>query len=255
MAASLEEGDYGIEQKLIALFALQQIDSSIDKIRIIRGELPLEVQDLEDDVEGFRTRIEKVKAEIADIELNITTRKEEIVTSKALIKKYEKQQNEVKNSREYEFLSKEMEYQGLEVQLNEKKIKEANFALEAKKADLEKVEHLFDERNKDLDLKKSELDEIIEETQKDEKRLLEKSANFEKQIEPRLVEGYKRIRGNAKNGLAVVTVERNACGGCFSKIPPQRQMEIALHKKIIFCEYCGRILVDEKMKEAVGITQ
>ncbi|MEG1573190.1 MAG: C4-type zinc ribbon domain-containing protein [Bacteroidales bacterium] len=247
--ASLEEGDYGIEQKMIALYALQQLDSKIDSIRIIRGELPLEVQDLEDDIAGYDARIEKYTEEAKVIEKNISDRKAAIIEFKAQIKKYEKQQKDVRNNREFDSLSKEIEFQGLEIQLNEKRIKEAIHAYDQKSAELDRVVNLRDERQKDLDMKQSELNEIICETEKDEKDLMEKSAAYSAHIEKRWVENYQRIRNNAKNGLAVVCIDRDACGGCFSKIPPQRQLEIQMHKKIYACEYCGRFLVDEDIKE------
>lgn len=247
--ASLEEGDYGIEQKMIALYALQQVDSKIDGIRIIRGELPLEVQDLEDDIAGYEARIAKYAEEVQLIEQSITDRKTAITDFKAQIKKYEKQQKDVRNNREFDSLSKEIEFQGLEIQLNEKRIKEATIALEHKRTELARVEGLRDERRKDLELKQSELDEIISETQKDEKDLLARSAAYAARIEKRWVENYHRIRDNAKNGLAVVCVDRDACGGCFSKIPPQRQLEIQMHKKIYACEYCGRYLVDADVRD------
>ncbi|MEG2666064.1 MAG: C4-type zinc ribbon domain-containing protein [Bacteroidales bacterium] len=246
---TLEEHDLGIEQKMISLFALQQIDSNIDRIRTLRGELPLEVQDLEDDVAGYQTKIEKLNEEVAEINLNITNRKSSITELKTQIKKYEKQQKEVKNNREYDALTKEVEYQSLEIQLHEKRIKEAGIQLEHKTEELEKVSHACEERQKDLDLKKKELDEIIAETEKEEKALLKKSEEYQSHVDARWLHTYERIRNNARNGLAVVCIERDACGGCFSKIPPQRQIEIRMHKKMTACEYCGRFLVDEDIKE------
>ncbi len=244
-----EERDLDVEQKLVSLYALQQVDSAIDRIRTLRGELPLEVQDLEDDVAGFTARIEKMTAEIAEVQQNITERKAAITDLKAQIKKYEKQQKDVRNNREYDALSKEIEYQGLEIQLHEKRIKEAGFTLEKRNADLERVQSAKEEREKDLEMKKGELDEIISETEREEKDLIKQSEAHKKNVDSRWLHTYTRIRGNARNGLAVVSIERDACGGCFSKIPSQRQIDIKMHKKIISCEYCGRILVDDAIKE------
>lgn len=244
-----EERDAAVEQKLVSLYALQSVDSAIDDIRILRGELPLEVQDLEDDIAGYQSKIEKLKADMAEITKNIADRKAAITEIKAQVKKYEKQLREVKNSREYDALNKEIEFQNLENQLHEKKIREATITLEKRKADLERNEEACAERQKDLEAKKGELDEIVAETEKDEKALMKKSEEYQGKIEPRWLHLYERIRNNAHNGLAVVCVERDACGGCFSKIPPQRQIDIRMHKKIIACEYCGRFLVDESIKE------
>ncbi|MDR0437114.1 MAG: C4-type zinc ribbon domain-containing protein [Bacteroidales bacterium] len=249
--ATMDAGDYSIEQKLVALFSLQLIDSEIDKIRIIRGELPLEVQDLEDEVAGLETRLNRFNTEIEDLEKQITERKTATLDAKAAIKKYELQQNKVRNNREYESLNKEIEYQSLEIQLQDKRIKEANWQLEQKKKDLEQVQETFEERTNDLAAKKTELDEIIAETEIEEKELLKVSNEHKKKIEQRLISSYDKVRENARNGLAVVVVERDACGGCFNKIPPQRQAEIKLHKKILVCEHCGRILVDEGIRKAV----
>lgn len=244
-----EERDLDVEKKLTSLYALQSVDSAIDSIRTLRGELPLEVQDLEDDISGYTNRIEKLTAEIQEINQNIADRKHAMAEIKAQVKKYEKQLKEVKNSREYDNLNKEIEYQTLESQLHEKRIREASALLEKRNADLERIEHAREERQKDLDLKKSELDEIVAETEKDEKELMKKSELYQSRIDPRWLHIYTRIRNNARNGLAVVCVDRDACGGCFSKIPPQRQIDIRTHKKMITCEYCGRFLVDESIKE------
>lgn len=248
-AKTAEERDLDVEQKLVSLYALQQVDSAIDRIRTLRGELPLEVQDLEDDVAGFTARIEKMTAEIAEVQQNISERKAAITDLKAQIKKYEKQQKDVRNNREYDALSKEIEYQGLEIQLHEKRIKEAGFTLEKRNTDLERVQNAKEEREKDLEMKKGELDEIISETEREEKDLIKQSEAHKKNVDARWLHTYTRIRGNARNGLAVVSIERDACGGCFSKIPSQRQIDIKMHKKIISCEYCGRILVDDAIKE------
>jgi predicted nucleic acid-binding Zn-ribbon protein len=249
--ATMDTGDYSIEQKLVALLSLQLIDSEIDKIRIIRGELPLEVQDLEDEVAGLETRLNRFKAEIDALEKQILERKTAIVDAKAAIKKYEAQQNKVRNNREFDSLNKEIEYQNLEIQLQDKRIKEANWQLEQKKKDLEHIQETFEERSNDLAAKKAELDEIIAETEIEEKELLRISNEHKGKIEQRLISSYDKIRQNARNGLAVVAVERDACGGCFNKIPPQRQAEIKLHKKILVCEHCGRILVDEGIRNVV----
>ncbi len=246
-----EEADLAVEKRLIALYRLQQIDSQIDKIRIIRGELPLEVQDLEDETEGLKTRIGKFKDEIVACEESIEEKKQKIKESDALIAKYSDQQNNVRNNREYESLAKEIEFQELEKQLCEKRIREAKANIENYKGEIEKYTEIFDEKIKDLEIKKSELDEIIKETEEREKVLVAKAEENEKLIEERYLTAFKRIRSNARNGLAVVTVDRDACGGCFNKIPHQRQMDIRMHKKIIVCEYCGRILVDQSIAAEV----
>ena len=236
-----------VRKKLIALFTLQSIDTQIDKIRIVRGELPLEVQDLEDEIEGLATRVQKFKQEINDLEMEISGKKISIKDSLDLIKKYEAQQMNVRNNREYDSLSKEIEFQSLEAQLSEKKIKEFAATVELKTAAVNEVQEELDERTKDLDAKKAELNDIVAETQKEEELLLDRSKEQKSGIDDRLLNAYERIRENARNGLAVVAVERDACGGCFNKIPPQRHLDIRLHKKIIVCEYCGRILVDDEI--------
>ena len=233
-----------VEEKLKALYELQLVASEIDKIKILRGELPLEVQDLEDEIAGLQTRIENFKADIKAAEESVKTRKADIENAKALIEKYKTQQDNVRNNREYDFLSKEIEYQGLEIEFAEKKIKEMQYAQKLKTEELATAESDLEERQKDLEVKKSELDEIISETRSQEEGLREKAAVLEENIEPRLLAAFKRIRKNARNGLAVVTVERDACGGCYNKIPPQRQLDIRMRKKVIVCEYCGRIMVD-----------
>lgn len=236
--------EVSVEERLRALFDLQQIDSRIDRIRTIRGELPLEVEDLEDEIGGLETRLDKLKGEMKVLEDEVSSRKLTIKDSQSLIKKYEQQQMNVRNSREFDSISKEIEFQTLEIQLAEKKIKEAGFRMEDKKKDVEAVASKIQERKQDLDHKKSELDDIVAETQKEEDTLVEKSSEYATYIEDRLLSAYNRIRKNAANGLAVVTIERDACGGCFAKIPPQRQLDIAQRKKIIVCEHCGRLLVD-----------
>jgi predicted nucleic acid-binding Zn-ribbon protein len=246
-----EEADLAVENRLIALYRLQQICSQIDKIRIIRGELPLEVQDLEDETEGLMTRIGKIKAEIEAAKEGIAERKIQMQECDALINRYSDQQNNVRNNREYESLAKEIEFQELEKQLCEKKIRDFNAHIDSFNAEIEKYQGIYEEKLADLEQKKSELDEIIKETEEKEQVLLEKAENNEKLIEERYLTAFKRIRSNARNGLAVVTVDRDACGGCFNKIPHQRQMDIKMHKKIIVCEYCGRILVDESIAAEV----
>jgi uncharacterized protein len=243
------ETELTIEEKLRALFELQNVDSEIDKIKILRGELPLEVQDLEDELEGLETRIKNFDDEIKSLESAISAKKTEITTSNGLIKKYQEQQNNVRNNREFDSLAKEMEFQHLEIELCEKKIREFNIQIKAKKEIIDNSKSHLNDRKADLEGKKHELEEIIADTQKEESTLLKKSKDIEHKIEARLITAYKRIRSNANNGLAVVVVERDACGGCFNKIPPQRQLEIRSRKKIIVCEYCGRILVDKGFSE------
>ncbi len=233
-----------VEEKLRALYDLQLIDSRIDEIRSVRGELPLEVEDLEDEVAGMNTRLEKLKADLEVIEDQIKEKKNNIEESKALIKKYSTQQDNVRNNREYNSLSKEVEFQELEIQLAEKNIKEYRAQIEQKNQVIEETKSRFDERSEHLKHKQSELDEILKETEKEEQTLIKQSDSFESQIEPRLIKAYKRIRTNVKNGLAIVAVERGASGGSFFTIPPQVQMEIAGRKKIITDEHSGRILVD-----------
>jgi len=240
-----DKKEISVEEKLKALFELQNVDSEVDKIRILRGELPLEVRDLEDEIEGLQTRIKNFEDESKSLQGMVTEKKNAIKESQALIKKYEEQQMKVRNNREFDSLSKEMEFQNLEIQLSEKRIKEYAEQLNDKKLIIEDSKEILDDKKADLDLKNGELEEIISETQKDEEKLLSKSGGFENVIEERLIKAYKRIRENARNGLAVVSVERDACGGCFNKIPPQKQLDVASRKKIIVCEHCGRILVDK----------
>ncbi|MCF8231494.1 MAG: hypothetical protein K9J27_04835 [Bacteroidales bacterium] len=238
-----------IENKLVALYSKQKIDAQIDKIKVIRGELPLEVQDLEDEIAGLETRVEKFQNEIEEIDKDIKDKQNQIKESNDLIKKYEEQQMNVRNNREYDSIAKELEYQNLEIQLAEKRIKEAEEKKKAKNEQVEKAKSELDERKKDLEEKQKELNEIVSETEKEEKEMNEKSRKLDKEIEDRLLNAYNRIRENARNGLAVVKIERDACGGCFSKIPPQHQLDIKTHKKIIVCEFCGRILVDDDIAE------
>ena len=236
-----------VESKIKDLYVLQHNDSEIDKIRILRGELPLEVQDLEDEIAGLETRVTNFEEEVKELEMAISKKNNEIADAEALIKKYQAQQDNVRNNREYDSLSKEIEFQTLEIQLCEKRIKEFTVRLTDKKDLISSSTGVFEDRKGDLEAKKKELDDIIAETQKDEERLLKTSEEVSTRIEERLLAAYKRIRKNAINGLAVVTVERDACGGCFNRIPPQRQLDIRSRKKIIVCEYCGRILVDSEI--------
>ena len=236
--------EMSVKDKLKALYDLQQVDTDIDKIKILRGELPLEVRDLEDEIEGLETRVGNIETEAKTLQDAISKKNNEITSAQSLIKKYEEQQNNVRNNREFDSLSKEIEFQTLEIELAEKRKKEFSAQVEEKEVHIADSTVILDERKGDLNIKKSELDEIISDTKKEEEILDKKRDNIENLIEPRLYTAYEKIRNNARNGLAVVTVERNACGGCFNKIPPQRQLDIASRKKIIVCEYCGRILVD-----------
>lgn len=245
--AKQHETEISVEDRLRALFSLQLVDSEIDKIKTLRGELPLEVQDLEDEIAGLETRLGNLKEEVLNLEKSVSKKNIEITESEALIKKYEEQQKNVRNNREFDSLSKEIEYQRLEIELYNKKIKEFLFQIEEKKVVIADSEATLADRKSDLENKKSELDEIISDTQKEEEGLYKKSEKVESIIEDRLLSAYKRIRLNARNGLAVVPVKRDACGGCFNQIPPQRQLDIRSRKKIIVCEYCGRILVDDEI--------
>ncbi|WP_412466738.1 zinc ribbon domain-containing protein [Pedobacter sp. KLB.chiD] len=241
-----------VEQKLKALYELQNIHTKIDKIRQVRGELPMEVADLEDDVLGLETRIAKIKGELDDLEDSIVTRKNTIKDAQAAIKRYDSQLKEVKNNREYDALTKEIEIQGLDIQVSEKKIKEHGFEIASKTEIYEAAKAELDGRKKDLEAKKAELDVITAETEKEEQDLQKKADQAEPQIEERLLVAYKRLRKNAVNGLAVVTIDRDSCSGCFNQIPPQRQLDIRQRKKIIVCEHCGRILVDEALTHEVA---
>jgi len=238
-----------VEDRLRALYDLQLIDSRVDEIRNVRGELPLEVRDLEDEVEGLNTRHQKLNDSLADMDENIKSKKNLIEEAKALIKKYSEQQKNVRNNREFNSLTKEVEYQELEIQLAEKHIKEFKAQIEQKNEVITETKGRLKEREDHLKHKKSELDAILAETEKEEKALIEKSEAYKKQIEDRLVAAYDRIRNNVKNGLAVVAIERGASGGSFFTIPPQVQAEIASRKKIITDEHSGRILVDAVLAE------
>jgi predicted nucleic acid-binding Zn-ribbon protein len=245
--AKTHESEIPVEERLRALYSLQLVDSEIDKIKTLRGELPLEVQDLEDEIAGLETRLGNLKEEVVNMEKAVSKKHNEITDAEGLIKKYEEQQKNVRNNREFDSLSKEIEYQNLEIELFNKKIKEFNYQIDEKKVVIAESETTLGERKADLENKKSELDEIISDTQKEEEGLYKKLEEIETVIEDRLLTAYKRIRSNARNGLAVVPVQRDACGGCFNQIPPQRQLDIKSRKKIIVCEYCGRILVDDEI--------
>ena len=250
-----EDKDISVEDKLRALHELQSVVSDVDKIKTLRGELPLEVQDLEDDITGLKTRLENLDDEIKNLDTAINNKKIAIKDSQALIAKYTEQQNNVRNNREFDSLSKEIEFQNLEIELSEKRIKEFTAEMTTKKETISNSKTQLTEREEDLDRKKNELSEITEETKIEEEKLKAKSEKIESFIEPRLLTAFKRIRKNARNGLAVVTIQRDACGGCFNKIPPQRQLDIASRKKIIVCEYCGRILVDEKINVVEDVAE
>lgn len=239
--------EFSVEEKLSSLYQLQLIFSEIDRIKTLRGELPLEVEDLEDEVAGLRTRIGNITADIETIKAEETKRRAKIEEAKALIEKYTADQDNVRNNREYDLLAKEIEFQSLEVEFCEKKLRQYATERKNKEADIDATEALLADRIKDLDEKRSELDEIITETKEEEEKLRERAKSLETTIEPRLLQSFKRIRKNTRNGLGVVYVQRDACGGCFNKIPPQRQLDIKMRKKIIVCEYCGRIMIDPEL--------
>ena len=254
--AKKDPTEMSVEQKLKTLYQLQTMLSEIDKIKTLRGELPLEVQDLEDEVTGLSTRIEKIKGEIEELKSSVASKKIEIETAKASIEKYKNQQDNVRNNREYDVLTKEIEFQSLEVELCEKRIREYTASIKAKEEEIEKSNQTtLEERQKDLEIKKNELDEIISETKQEEEKLREKAKNLETMIEPRLLQAFKRIRKNSRNGLGITYVQRDACGGCFNKIPPQKQLDIRMRKKIIVCEYCGRIMIDPELAGVVAEKQ
>ncbi len=234
-----------VEEKLIALYKLQSIDTEIDKIKILRGELPLEVQDLEDEIAGLQTRVANVSEEIATFDGSIKEKESLMKDSKALIVKYDEQLKNIRNNREFDSLNKEIEFQNLEIELAEKRIREAKATISSKTEAKSGTEMRLIDRTADLTAKNAELDGIIAETQKEEEKLGKESVVAEKVIDDRLLNAYKRLRGSVRNGLAVVPVLRDACGGCFNSVPPQRQMDIAARKKVIVCEHCGRVLVDK----------
>ena len=247
MAAKKDLAEMSVEERLKALYELQTMLSEIDKIKTLRGELPLEVQDLEDEIEGLSHRVEKYQEDIEKLQSDIAQKRIKIDEAKAAVERYQGQLNDVKNNREYDMLTKEIEFQNLEIELQNKRINEANRAIEAKQNDAKAASEALENRRADLEVKKSELDEIISETKAEEEKLREKAKTLEVTIEPRLLAAFKRIRKNSRNGLGIVYVERDACGGCFNKIPPQRQLDIRMRKKIIVCEYCGRIMIDPEL--------
>lgn len=245
--AKKDPTDLSVEEKLKALYQLQTTLSGIDEKRALRGELPLEVQDLEDEIAGLTTRMEKIKTDINEFKKAITQKKADITSAESSVERYKKQLDDVKNNREYDTLTKEIEFQSLEIQLCNKKIKEALIKVEEKNADLAEADELIKDRMAALKEKKEELDEIMQETRDEEEKLKNKASELEGTIEPRLLSSFKRIRKNSRNGLGIVYVQRDACGGCFNKIPPQRQLDIKMHKKVIVCEYCGRIMIDPEL--------
>ena len=244
------EVDYSMQEKILALYELQKIDSKIDAINKVKGELPLEVEDLEDEMAGLTTRIENINAEIEEIKALTNQRKREADQARIMIGNYKEQQNNVRNNREFDAISKEIEYQELEIELAEKRLREYTNAMKAKKATLEAAEEAAAERAADLKVKKDELESIEEETAPQVAEYMQQAEEAKQKIDERLITAYNRIRKNVRNGMAVVTVQRDACGGCFNHIPPQRQADIRQGKKIIICEYCGRILVaDPEVEE------
>lgn len=245
--AKKDPTDLSVEDKLKTLYQLQTTLSAIDEKKALRGELPLEVQDLEDEIAGLNTRLEKINGEINDFKQAISQKKAEIEQARNSVERYRTQLEDVKNNREYDTLTKEIEFMSLEIELCNKKISEANVRVEERTADALQTKELIADRQSALEEKKSELDEIMDETRAEEEKLKETARSLETKIEQRLLTSFKRIRKNARNGLGVVYVQRDACGGCFNKIPPQRQLDIKMHKKIIVCEYCGRILVDPEL--------
>ncbi len=243
------EVDYSMQEKILALYELQQIDSKIDEINKVKGDLPLEVQDLEDELAGMQTRIDKINGEIEELNTLTKQRKRETDQAKIMIANYKEQQNNVRNNREFDAITKEIEYQELEIELAEKRLKEYAAGMKSKKLLLEEAEALCGERAADLEAKKTELQSIEAETRPQVEEFEAQAAKVKAKIDERLLTAYDRIRRNVRNGLAVVTVKRDACGGCFNRIPPQRQVDIRLGKKIIICEYCGRILVADPEAE------
>ena len=245
--AKKDPTDLSVEEKLKTLFQLQTALSAIDETKALRGELPLEVDDLDAEIEGLTTRIDRIKNEIGEFDRAISQKRGEIIEAQNSVERYKQQQNDVKNNREYDMLSKEIEFQSLEIELCNKKIGEAQRRIAERNEDLANAEALLKDKQADLEVKRSELDEIMDETRSEEEKLKEKAKDLESKIEPRLLTAFKRIRKNARNGLGIVYVQRDACGGCFNKIPPQRQLDIRMHKKVIVCEYCGRILIDPEL--------
>ncbi len=236
-----------VEEKLKQLYQLQRIDSQVDEIQILKGELPDEVQDLEDEIAGLELRMTKMESVIKELQAEMNTHQGKIKESETTIQKYQIQLDNVKNNREFEALTKELEFQKLEIQLAEKKVRQSAADIEVKQETRNGIEERLQKKRKELETKREELDQIIEKTEKEEAELKKKSEKARKVIEERLIRAYDKIRTSYRNGLAVVTVERNSCGGCFNKIPPQLQLEIAMHKNIVACEHCGRILVDDSV--------
>ena len=248
MASKKENpADLSVEQKLKNLYSLQTKLSEIDEIKTLRGELPLEVQDLEDEIAGLLLRLQKYEDEIEHIKEDVARKQESIKEAQAMMARYQSQLDNVSNNREYDNLSKEIEFQSLEIELLRKKINDAERLINLKTGDLEKGRTALAARQQDLEQKKAELDEIVASTKADEEKLREKAKSIETTIEPRLLTAFKRIRQSTRNGLGIVYVQRDACGGCFNKIPPQRQLDIRMRKKIIVCEYCGRIMIDPEL--------
>lgn len=241
------EKEYTVEEKLSTLYQLQTMMTEVDKIKTLRGELPLEVQDLEDEIVGLETRLQNYQSEIKEFETSVVEQKNKISESTGLIERYKTQLDNVRNNREFDNLSKEIEFQGLEIEFSEKKIREFSEAAALKKAEVSELKEKLNGRKADLVQKQGELEEIVAETKQEEEKLREKGKKLESSIESRLLTAFKRIRKGARNGLAVVYIQRDSCGGCFNKIPPQKQMDIKLRKKVIVCEYCGRILIDPEL--------
>lgn len=252
--AKKDPTDLSVEEKLRTLYQLQTTLSAIDEKRALRGELPLEVQDLEDEIEGLKIRVKKIEDEIQEFQSAVSQKKAEIKEAEASVERYKTQLDDVKNNREYDTLTKEIEFQSLEIELCNKKIKEALLKVDEKNKDLEQAKMQIEDRQTALEDKKGELDEIMQETRDEEEKLKAKAKDLETKIEPRLLSSFKRIRKNARNGLGIVYVQRDACGGCFNKIPPQRQLDIKMHKKIIVCEYCGRIMIDPELAGVKNVT-
>ena len=256
--AKKDPTDLSVEEKLQTLYQLQTTLSAIDEKRALRGELPLEVQDLEDEIEGLNIRIAKIENEIEEFQNAVAQKKGEIEQAQDSVERYKRQLDDVKNNREYDTLTKEIEFQSLEIELCNKKIREALAKVDDKKRELAHTHDMMDDRQSALEEKKNELDEIMQETREEEEKLKLIAKDLETKIEPRLLSSFKRIRKNARNGLGIVYVQRDACGGCFNKIPPQRQLDIKMHKKVIVCEYCGRIMIDPELagvKPAVAETE
>ena len=245
--AKKDPTDLSVEEKLQTLYQLQTTLSAIDEKRALRGELPLEVQDLEDEIEGLNIRIAKIENEIEEFQNAVAQKKGEIEQAQESVERYKRQLDDVKNNREYDTLTKEIEFQSLEIELCNKKIREALAKVDDKKRELAHTHDIMDDRQSALEEKKNELDEIMQETREEEEKLKLIAKDLETKIEPRLLSSFKRIRKNARNGLGIVYVQRDACGGCFNKIPPQRQLDIKMHKKVIVCEYCGRIMIDPEL--------